>query len=453
MIRANRWAGRRQAFLLIWVGLVFGGCRAAGVAQESHRSDAEGVTVAMPAVSNVDPGATLDDSTLARLVQEIQPTVERSAGLVATSPLNVAATDEARLHDYLTEQITTQLSVEEAAAITAAYARLGLVPDSLDLRALFLALLEEQVVGYYDPKSDTLFVHERVGVEQLEPVLAHELVHALQDQHVALDEVQAALGERNDASTAAQAAIEGHATYAMMEWQFASMTGMAADLTGLPDLGASFENIDLTQLGDFGPAEILANAPALVREGLIFPYVGGLVFLQRLWKQLPSRTLPFGVDMPASTEQVLHVERWLAGDRPTTVEFTGSAEGWDIVYAKDLGELETRVFLTEHLGVPPWAERAAAGWDGDAYRLLRRGDAEALIWISVWDSPEDADEFAEAAAEAYARFYADEDREPDIARATIDGRAVVRILDSPAGVDLPAAASAFELHGGEDVGR
>lgn len=453
MIRANRWAGRRQAFLLIWVGLVFGGCRAAGVAQESRRSDAEGVTVAMPAVSNVDPGATLDDSTLARLVQEIQPTVERSAGLVATSPLKVAATDEARLHDYLTEQITTQLSVEEAAAITAAYARLGLVPDSLDLRALFLALLEEQVVGYYDPKSDTLFVHERVGVEQLEPVLAHELVHALQDQHVALDEVQAALGERNDASTAAQAAIEGHATYAMMEWQFASMTGMAADLTGLPDLGASFENIDLTQLGDFGPAEILANAPALVREGLIFPYVGGLVFLQRLWKQIPSRTLPFGADMPASTEQVLHVERWLAGDRPTTVEFTGSAGGWDIVYAKDLGELETRVFLTEHLGVPPWAERAAAGWDGDAYRLLRRGDAEALIWISVWDSPEDADEFAEAAAEAYARFYADEDREPDIARATIDGRAVVRILDSPAGVDLPAAASAFELHGGEDVGR
>ena len=283
--------------------------------------------------------------------------------------------------------------------------------------------------------------------------LAHELVHALQDQHVALDEVQAALGERNDASIAAQAAIEGHATFAMMEWQFASMTGMAADLTELPDLGASFENIDLSQLGDFGPAEILANAPTLVREGLIFPYVGGLVFLQRLWKQLPTRTLPFGAEMPESTEQVLHVERWLAADRPTTVEFLDSVDGWDVVYAKDLGELETRVFLAEHLGVPPWAERAEAGWDGDAYQLLRRDGAEALVWISVWDSPEDADEFAEAAAEAYARFYAEDDREPDIARASIEGRAVVRILDTPAGVTLPAAAVAFELRGGEDVGR
>jgi len=456
VIRANGWVQQGAASFLICVIGASAGCGAAGSAQESSTPDGpdgDGLTVSMPGVSAPAREERLADSTLARLVREIQPAVERSAGIAARAPLNVAATDEERLHAYLSQQITTQLSREEAASVTAAYARLGLVPDSLDLQALFLALLEEQVVGYYDPKTDTLFVHERVSVEELEPVLAHELVHALQDQHVALDEVLSGLAERNDASTAAQAAIEGHATFAMMEWTFARMTGSAADLTQLPDLGASFENLDLTQLGDFGPVEILANAPTVVREGLLFPYIGGLVFLQRLWKQLPTRTLPFGAEMPESTEQVLHVDRWLAGDRPTTVEFVELADGWDVVYAKDLGELETRIFLAEHLEVPLWAERAAAGWDGDAYRLLRRGDAEALVWVSVWDTAADADEFAEAATEAYARFYAGEDRVPDIARATLDGRAVVRILDTPVDVTLPAAAAAFELRGGEDIGR
>jgi len=399
------------------------------------------------------------DSALARLLSEIRPTVERSSGIEATRPLNVAATDEGRLRSYIEGQLETQLPPEEAAAITAVYARLGLVPDTLDLTALVSALLQEQVIGYYDPASDTLFVHERVPLAQLEPVLAHELVHALQDQYMALDSARMTLEGRNDALTAYQAVMEGHATFAMMEWQFASYTGAEADLTAMPDLGDMLEGLDFSALREFGSTRVLEAAPTVIREGLLFPYLGGVAFVQRAWKARPDRPLPLGADLPRSTEQVLHTDRWLDRDDPTMVRFAEDPpRGWDVVYENDLGELETRIFLEEHLADRDRARAAAGGWDGDAYRLLRREDAEGLVWTSVWDSSTDADEFAAAARDAYAVRYGrpsggaaqgdDGSRSPRIERAEVAGRAVVTIVDFPASSEPAGDVAAVDLSGG-----
>jgi hypothetical protein len=226
------------------------------------------------------------------------------------------------------------------------------------------------------------------------------------------------------------------------------------DLTTLPDLGPTLAAIDLAALGDFGSADVLAAAPAVIREGLIFPYIGGLLFLQRGWTTQPDRPLPFRDRMPESTEQILHVDRWIDGDSPTIVRFAEDApSGWDLVYASDLGEFETRLFLREFLEDQGLADEAAAGWDGDAYRLLSRDDAEMLIWVSVWDSPVDADEFASAARMAYAVRYHGADRVPLIEVGAEsggnpgDGRTMVRIIDRPSGVDATPQLSAVELSG------
>ena len=122
-----------------------------------------------------------------------------------------------------------------------------------------------------------------------------------------------------------------------------------------------------------------------------------------------------------------------------------------VVYAKDLGELETRVFLEEHLGDRERAEGAAAGWDGDALRLFGGPEGEALVWISVWDSPAEADEFAVAAEEAYVQRYASERRAPLIERDEQAGRPLVRIIDLPPGVTLPDGAADVRLTGGDDA--
>ncbi|MFV1988406.1 MAG: hypothetical protein ACC682_14085 [Gemmatimonadota bacterium] len=407
-----------------------------------------------PPAGQTSGGASvlLADSTLARMLAEIQPAVERTSGMTATAPLNVAVTDEARLRAYLEAQLETQLSDEKAMALTAVYARLGLVPADIDLRELFTALLQEQVIGYYDPVSDTLFVHDRVPEADLAPVLAHELVHALQDQYVSLDSLSSSFGGRSDPVGAYQAAVEGHATYSMMEWQFGQMTGGEADLTAMPDLGPTLEAIDLAALGDFGSADVLAAAPAVIREGLMFPYIGGLLFLQRSWTRRPERPLPFGDELPESTEQILHVERWIDRDSPTFVEFVEPAgNGWEQVYSSDLGEFETRVFLREFLDVKDDADEAAAGWDGDAYRLLRRADDEVFVWVSVWDAREDAVEFASAAELAYAARYGEGERivevEIDHGESLEDGRVTVVIVDRPDGVEVPSALLAVELSG------
>ena len=398
--------------------------------------------------------AVLADSTLDRMLREIQPAVERTSGLSAASPLNVAVTDEARLRSYLEAQMGAQLSDEKAAALTSVYARLGLVPEDLDLKGLLKALLEEQVIGYYDPKSDTLFVHDRVPPDALAPVLAHELVHALQDQYVPLDSIVASFGERSDPVGAYQAAVEGHATFSMMEWQFAEMTGGEADLTTMPDMGPMLEGIDLTALGDFGSAEVLAGAPTIVREGLIFPYIGGLLFLQRSWTKLGDRPLPFRDDLPRSTEQILHVDRWIEGDSPTLVSFATDAEGLDVVRASDLGEFEIRVFLREFLDDRDRADAAAAGWDGDAYRLLSGVDGEVFVWVTVWDTPGDAEEFAAAARDAYGvRYRTEPGRRPTIEvgrdheALQTDGRTLVTIVDAPPGVTVSPRLAEVELSG------
>lgn len=408
------------------------------------------------------------DTALERMAEELVPAVEERAGLRFRSPPRLARASRATLEAFLAEQLEEDLPPERARAIGASYARFGLLPDTLDLRALLRDLYMEQVVGYYDPAADTLFVREGVSREQLRGVLVHEMVHALQDQHTDLDSLTEARSALNDASTAARAAIEGHATFVMMEWMLADRTGSAVDLTDLPGLRQLLGGVDLTDLAAM-PA--LGDAPRVIRESLVFPYVGGLGFMQEVWRAREGRPVPLGPGIPGSTEQILHPDRFLGPERdaPTTVRFPGELpDGWREVHADGLGELETRIFLEGFLGDTARARAGAAGWDGDRYRLAASDGRELLVWATVWDSPGEAGEFAAAAREAYrARYDADgaaadesggdgpivvrtADRRVEIRRTEVDGRPLVLVVDGPAGREAPwpEAVTAISVEGG-----
>jgi hypothetical protein len=345
------------------------------------------------------------DSALQRMADEAIPRVEASAGLEFRHRPRLARSDRERVEAFLASELERQLPPERAEATSAAYVRLGLLPDTLDLRELMRSLYLEQVVGYYSPQADTLFVREGVEGRALEPVLVHELVHALQDQHMDLDSLMRARRGSNDALTAALAALEGHATYVMLEDELRRRTGGDVDLQGL-DVGALLGGVDLAEMA---AAPALSAAPRVVRESLVFPYTGGLTFVQEVWRAREGRPAPLGRDTPASTEQVLHPGRFAGEERdaPTGVAFrNGPPAGWTEVHADGLGEFEARLFLEEFLPDTARARRAAAGWDGDRYRLLRDDDGrEALIWATVWDSAEEAEEFAAAAGPAFRRRY------------------------------------------------
>lgn len=374
------------------------------------------------------------DSALRAMAEALVPAVESLAALPFRRPPRLAWSSRSSLEDFLLDELADQWPEERARAVRDAYARLGLVPHELDLRDLLRDLYLEQVVGYYDPEADTLFVRDDVGRSMLRSVLVHELVHALQDQHLDLDSLTEARSGDNDAATAARAALEGHATYAMTAWQFRQQTGRTVDLTRLPNLS---ELVGTSELASLAGTPHLSGAPTVVRETLIFPYVGGMGLVQSLWRARPERPAPMGRWMPASTEQVLHPDRLLSDppDAPTTVRFTSSPAGWREVHADGLGELEVRIWLRTHLADSTRADGAAAGWDGDRYRLLRASDGgEALAWVTVWDGPAEADAFRGAAEAAFARFRDDDgDRDPRIRRREVDGRPVVTIWDGPAG--------------------
>lgn len=379
-------------------------------------------------------------SQLQAMVDSLLPTVERLSGLSARAPVRAERRTPEELRAYVSDQMARELPPSELERIEATYKELGLLPDTLALRPLMLDLLSEQVVGYYDPPTETFYLVEGVPTEAAEPIIAHELVHALQDQYVDLDSLIAPeVG--NDRASAAQAAVEGHATLVMFAMLLAQRTG-GRDITELPAIGSRVRAA-LESQNDALP--VFASAPRILRETLIFPYVDGADFVQAIWKARGAgERPPFRLILPESSEQVLHpLERFVTQrDTPTTVRLAEPGEGWSTVYEDVLGELELGILLEQHLGLG--ADSLAVGWDGDVVRLLEdESGKRALVLASVWDDAVAADRFAAAYRDVLA---AREGRHGSVRRLEVDGRPVVLAVDARADLS-PSALPAPEVRG------
>lgn len=319
-------------------------------------------------------------------VRRAIPAIERAAGLrfKETPRLELRSRDDVR--EFLERQFNEQLTPLELAGTEQAYKLLGLLPDTLDLRRFLLDLLTEQVAGYYDPATKVLYVVEG-GIPEITSVtIGHELVHALQDQYIPLDSARTLKGD-NDRQVAMQAVVEGHATYEQMS----SMLGGDLGLRMPSGWDRVREQIRAGQ----GSTPLFANAPMIIQETLLFPYLSGAEFIRQVKRARPDAP-PF-TPMASSTEQILHPERFLAEtpDHPTRVTL-GAPRVGTLVHEDNLGEFETRLFLFEHLGDAAHASRAAEGWDGDRYQVVHTARGPGLAWFTVWDSPVEAAEFRDA---------------------------------------------------------
>lgn len=371
------------------------------------------------------------DRPIHDLVADLLPAVERLSGLRATGDVHVEMTTPDDVRRYVEGRLDSHLPGEQLDLMQRAYAMLGLLPDTLDLRSLLLALYGEQVAGFYDPETKALYVVETQATG-IEPVLMHEMVHALQDQHVDLDSLIAQRG-RNDRQTAAQAAIEGHATLAMFAWLAESTTGDTVNPASLPDPGAGVAGL----FANSDPFPVFGRAPRLIRETLLFPYVSGASFVQALWRSDPARGSPFGTSMPQSTEQVMHPRSRFIDDRDDPTELRhGDVAGWHALWENTLGAFETRLFIEETTGVSD----GASGWDGDRFTLYDADGSDVLVWTSVWDDGSAAELFA---ARAVRFVHAGSPGRPGfVQRIDIEGRPGVRLT---IGADS-AAAPAPPVH-------
>jgi hypothetical protein len=387
--------------------------------------DREAGDAAADASALVDAESPRD---LAAAVAEMMPALERLSGLDRIEPLRVRRQSRDGARAYVEARLNEELSPEERDAVRRTYVALGLLPDTLDLDALLLDLYTEQVLGYYDPAERTLFVVSGEDVDDVGPVIAHELVHALQDQHTNLDSLIA--GERgNDRQTAAHAAMEGHAMLVMFTLLAEQATRSTLDPAALPnpaeELGPALE----AQNSEY---PVFRAAPPVIRETLLFPYLGGVEFVHALWSaRQPMDRYPAPLDslLPQSTEQVMHPRtRFIARrDPPVAVALDEVPAGWRLELEDEFGELETAIYLDQHLGAG--ARSAAEGWGGDRYALLvSPAGHDVIYWRSVWDSAAAADTFAAVVRRVAA---ARGERTMTVLREEVDGHPAVRIVDAP----------------------
>ena len=365
--------------------------------------------------------AVQGEAELKDMVHRMMPSVASAAGLQFKREPLVLRRSRAQVRDYVIHKFDEDLPPADLKGLQSALRLFGLIPDSLELRPTMIDLLTEQIAGYYDPDSNALYIPADIEPFQLRIVVSHELVHALQDQYVRLDSI---ITQRhvNDRRSAAQAVLEGQATLAQIP---VLMPEQKPDTLPL----GWFWKQRAVMAAQQAQMKEFARAPLWLREGLIFPYLGGADF--NVWFRRTYLGRSVLDAMPASTEQILHPERYRDGDQPTDIGFQGGRAG-DVKWEDGLGEFETRLLFQQHLGNEAEAIRLASGWDGDRYQVLGP-NADVLVWYSVWDDASAADRFAAGLRRAWAKRRADgrAARRSEIRQLTISGRPVVRLVDAP----------------------
>ena len=274
---------------------------------------------------------------------------------------------------------------------------LELLPPDAQLRDLLGKTLSSEVGGYYLPRTRTLsIVGEGASGGLLgEITLAHELTHALEDQHFGIAS-HGATGYRRDRTTAESALHEGTATIAMVDYALLNQLPTAKVPTALRKQA----------LGALDKAVIPASSglPRYVREGLVFPYAAGGRLVNRIERRGGWTAVNRALERPpVSTEQVMHPAKYDAGERPLRVRVRPPT-GVELIEAGDIGEFDTEQLLRAANG-REHSRRAAAGWGGGGFALWRAGgDRYGLELRWVWDSARDAREFTAAARRTARRL-------------------------------------------------
>jgi hypothetical protein len=271
---------------------------------------------------------------------------------------------------------------------TVAWQTLGVIPRDVTIRDALLAFQTGQVVGFYNPVDGELVYQADGDLDVVERVtLAHELTHAIDDQHFDLERIDAITARcRDEAFQAALGAVEGSAQF------FAVRV-----LSEFPPVDGDF--------GDLDGGGVPGGVPPFIADQLLWPYTAGQSFVTAL----ESRGGVAEVDealrtFPVSTEQILHPERYPT-DRPTPLEVPDISRslgpGWGDLDVMQIGESWLASMLELRLE-PSVAASAAAGWDGGIYRAFTDGSDAVVVVTTAWDTSTDADAFAQAVREWFA---------------------------------------------------
>lgn len=258
---------------------------------------------------------------------------------------------------------------------------LGLVPTQFDYEAETFALLEAQLAGFYEPSDGYMYLAGDLDEDNASATLAHELVHALQDQHFDLKSRSKYRPGEGDLSLASSALAEGDATSAMVD---ILVEGIAPDRSALELPDDFFEQQILASV-NMGST---AHVPHIMKTSLVAPYVDGTLFIHALRRRGGWAAVNRAWQNPPTTsEQILHPEKWERHEPALTVSEPLAVvlgPGWAATDRDTYGELGTRLSFAEWMDDKD-AKKAASGWGGDRGALFQNGAQAAFAWRLRYD--------------------------------------------------------------------
>lgn len=304
-------------------------------------------------------------------------------------PVKSGAQSRSEIERMIIKNLDTDTTPAEIHATELLLHIFGLAPKDFKYREFLIKLLTEQVAGYYDPKAQQFYLADWIELEGQKPVMAHELTHALQDQHFNLKRFEKWPKGDSDAELAAHALIEGDATLLM------SLYLKKNPLVAL----AFIRSVQAQQIS----SDQFKQAPRVLRESLMFPYEQGSTWAAHVHRRGGwSMVSEAYTKLPQSSEQILHPEKYFAYEAPAklTVPDLKLLLGpkWKLIDTDVNGEWGFYLILDEYLNSATESKRAAAGWGGDQFALYE-GEASGEVFVAQltsWDTAVDALEFYDA---------------------------------------------------------
>lgn len=309
--------------------------------------------------------------------------------------------------------------------------KFGLLDRDFQLRPFLLSLLTEQIAGFYDNKTKTMNLLDWVPVEEQESVMAHELTHALQDQKVDLkhwedqqpDGIAKTVAEDNrhvqtdEGDTARDAVLEGQAMVSFADYTLMKQ-GINKTLKDMPEAAAQMMANNSADMSD---SPVLARAPLVLQQSLLFPYSTGLLFEQAVLVRAGTQRAFAGVldAPPTASAQVMHPDSYLHSAPVPLMVLPDlhpmlAEAGFEPYDVGVMGELDVRM-TAELFGGKPLAEALAPNWAGGVYYAAQRKSASeaeksttaslALLYDSQWKNEDSAQSFFHVFEEELPRQY------------------------------------------------
>jgi hypothetical protein len=358
-----------------------------------------------------------DTKKLFESVDEIMAFAAEDSGMPKRAVVKRQLVSKEDVEKFTSGRLAKEEFTQRFATAELSMKKLGYLPRDFNLKEFLVKSNGQGVAGYYDEETKTISLLNWVPLDRQQPILAHELTHALQDQNYDLkkwmraaqnqEENAAKSGDTDDSSAARKAVVEGQAMVVYVDY---ALKPLGRSLEDTPGLLYQMEEPAVKAAID---SQMLHDAPMILREEGAFAYNGGLIFEGELLHKGGKKMAFAGVFArpPKNSHEVLQPDAYINGEKLPPVHIpdmhailNGQYEVYD---SGGIGEVDIRALLKQY-GGRKTADDLSAAWQGGAYVTYRRANkttAEvspttadlALLYVSRWKSPQ--------AAENFARFY------------------------------------------------